>query len=132
MDPKAFMDRAIRKRRGLLEDRTLPEGSVSSFLAGICCAMDAIEAGGGDCCGWIPVGNSLPREQAGPRHADGLSYEVTLQKGPILDIAYCRFQDGHWWNGDTPADSYVTAWRKRPAPYRGKEKEKNNEENSIS
>lgn len=121
MDPNIFIDRVIKKRRELLNGRILPEQPVSAFLAGMCCAMDAIETGGGDCCGWIPVGRNLPQEQTDPGCPEGLNYEVTLQKGTTPDTGFCRFQDGHWWKGNVLMDAYVTAWRKRSAPY---EKEK--------
>lgn len=107
----------------------LPENSASSFLAGMCCAMDAIEAGGGDCCGWIAADRCLPQELADRIHPDGLCYEVTIQKDATVDIGFCRFQGGHWWEGVVPVDTYVIAWRKHPVPYQQK-KEKNHEKNS--
>lgn len=79
--------------------------------------MEAIEAGGGNCCGWIPVSKCPPPELTDHIHSDELSYEVTIQNGAILDISFCRFQSGHWWKGNVPADAYVTVWGKRPAPY---------------
>lgn len=121
MEPDFFIDHIIKKRRELLNGRKLPTNSVSSFLAGMCCAMDAIETGGGDCCGWIPVSRHLPQEQADAGHPDGFRYEVTVQKGAFLDIDFCQFRGGHWWEGDTLVDSHVTAWRKRTAPYQEKE-----------
>lgn len=80
MEIGTFMDYVIKKRSGPLNGRLLTDNWVLYFLAGMCCAMDAIETEGGDCCDWIPVSGYLPQEQADSDHPDGFSYEVSIQK----------------------------------------------------
>lgn len=80
MEPKNFIDHVLKKKRVFRKDRVLPENSVSAFLAGMCCAMDAIEAGSEDCCGWIPVSVCQPQELTDHINPDELSYEVVTPK----------------------------------------------------
>ena len=70
---------------------------------------------------WIPCTAFLPEDKINPITKDFFEYEVTFQSADILDIRHYKFGEGHWWNYGGIMDKYVTAWRKRPKPYRRSE-----------
>lgn len=60
--------------------------------------------------GWISVHNQLPEEKENPLTLDYFVYPVMVQLEDKSDIRYYSFGDGHWWNGPSCMDAYVTHW----------------------
>lgn len=144
MNVSRFIKKVDEKKREILKQSKLNNAELHMFMAGMNSAMEAIEEGGGDCCGWIPVTERLPEKEvrvlvtimhhkwiADPGHRDQCTHPEWLE------TCEARYIDGKEWeyanqeceyemisafsaigdlNHTYPIDE-VLAWMPLPEPY---------------
>lgn len=112
MNVRRFIEKVDKKKREILKQSKLSNAELHMFMAGMNSAMSAIEEGGGDCCGWIPVEERLPGTE-----------RVLITNGEFVKEGYRR-PDGVWKYGRRDDELFsslsnkpVIAWMPLPEPY---------------
>lgn len=111
MNVSRFIEKVDEKKREILKKSKLSNAELHMFMAGMNSAMEAIEEGGGDCCGWIPVEERLPDSRK----------EIVLACDRKGVIALAWFEGNKWFRITTFTgdwDYKVVAWMPLPEPYR--------------
>ena len=125
MNVSRFIKKVDEKKREILKQSKLNNAELHMFMAGMNSAMEAIEEGGGDCCGWIPVTERLPEKEvrvlvtimhhkwiADPGHRDQCTHPEWLDEYEMIS-AFSAIGD---LNHTYPIDE-VLAWMPLPEPY---------------
>lgn len=105
MNAKEFIEKVDKKKIDILKQSKLSNAELHMFLAGMNAAMEAVEDGGGNCCGWIPVSERLPEE--------GLEVLVTRLGTRGTYVTTDEYHDEFGW----ASDGDVIVWMHLPEPY---------------